>query len=228
MQLKWKKKICAVTDWMYQKWFVKFCAGDFLLDDDAPQSVRAGEVDRDQIENNQCYTMWEIADILQIPKFIQLFVKNVSFILWKKPKRTFWSTLWRNWVRIRADVYTTPVTLWAPANDSQNSLWGAQTVVSSPHYDCIRSTCRGMPFLMKYKQYNTWVHFLLACSADEVFRDCLAQLPGKGWWLLWEVVFVPASRNSITYIFSNCWVHQTLIALPLGTRFHCDGGVPCS
>ena len=66
---------------MYQKWFVKFCAGDFLLDDDAPQSVRAGEVDRDQIENNQCYTMWEIADILQIPKFIQLFVKNVSFIL---------------------------------------------------------------------------------------------------------------------------------------------------
>ena len=33
-----KKKICAVcgegavTDQMCQKWFVKFCAGDFLLD----------------------------------------------------------------------------------------------------------------------------------------------------------------------------------------------------
>ena len=40
-----QKKICAVygegvvTDWMCQKWFVKFCAGDFLLDN-APQSGR--------------------------------------------------------------------------------------------------------------------------------------------------------------------------------------------
>ena len=38
MQLKHKKMICAVcgegavTDWMCQKWFVKFCAEDFLLD----------------------------------------------------------------------------------------------------------------------------------------------------------------------------------------------------
>jgi len=34
-----QKKICAVygegavTDWICQKWFVNFCAGDFLLDD---------------------------------------------------------------------------------------------------------------------------------------------------------------------------------------------------
>ena len=39
MQLKCKTKICAVygegavTDQMCQKWFAKFCAGDFSLDD---------------------------------------------------------------------------------------------------------------------------------------------------------------------------------------------------
>ena len=44
MQLKWKKKICAVygdgavTDQTCQKWFVKFRAGDFSLDN-APWSV---------------------------------------------------------------------------------------------------------------------------------------------------------------------------------------------
>ena len=59
------KKICevygegAVTDRMCQKWFVKFCAGDFSLHD-APQSGRPVEVDSYQIktiiENNQLYT----------------------------------------------------------------------------------------------------------------------------------------------------------------------------
>ena len=50
-----QKEICAVygegavTDWMSQKWFVKFCAGDFLLDD-APWSGRPVEVGTDQIE----------------------------------------------------------------------------------------------------------------------------------------------------------------------------------
>ena len=45
-----QKKICAmygegaVTDWMCQKWFVKFHAGDFSLDD-APQLGRPVEVD---------------------------------------------------------------------------------------------------------------------------------------------------------------------------------------
>ena len=46
----------AVTDQTCQNWFVKFCAGDFSLDD-APWSGRPVEVDRDQIEtlieNNQ-------------------------------------------------------------------------------------------------------------------------------------------------------------------------------
>ena len=77
MQLKRKKKDCAVyaegavTDRMCQKWFEKFQAGDFSLDD-APWSDRTGEVDSDQIEtlieNNQRYTMPETADILKISK----------------------------------------------------------------------------------------------------------------------------------------------------------------
>ena len=53
------------------KWFTKFHAGDFLLGD-APQFGRPVEVDTGQIkkliENNQCYTMLEIADILKIFK----------------------------------------------------------------------------------------------------------------------------------------------------------------
>ena len=50
---------------------MKFCAGDFSLDN-APRSGRPVEVDSDQIEtiieNNQCYTMLKIADILKISK----------------------------------------------------------------------------------------------------------------------------------------------------------------
>ena len=42
--------------------------------DDAPRWGRPVEVDSDQIEtlieNNQCYTMWEIADIFKISKSI--------------------------------------------------------------------------------------------------------------------------------------------------------------
>ena len=55
----------TVTDWTCQKWFVKFHAGDFLLDD-APQLGRPVEV-----------------DILKISKSIKLLVKmkNVSFTL---------------------------------------------------------------------------------------------------------------------------------------------------
>ena len=63
--MKCKKNMCAVygegavTDQICQKWFEKFCAGDFLLDG-APQLGRPAEVDSDQIEtlieNNQHYT----------------------------------------------------------------------------------------------------------------------------------------------------------------------------
>ena len=61
----------AVTDRMRQKWFAKFCPGDFSLDD-APRLSRPVEVDSDQIEtlteNNQRYTTREIAYILKISK----------------------------------------------------------------------------------------------------------------------------------------------------------------
>lgn len=52
-----QKKICvvygkgAVTDWMCQKWFVKFHAEDSSLDD-APQLGRQVEVDSDQTDIN--------------------------------------------------------------------------------------------------------------------------------------------------------------------------------
>ena len=92
-----KEMICAVygegaiTD---QKWFAKFQAGDFSINN-APWSGRPVEVDSNPIEtfieNDQHYTMQEIADILTISKSIKLLVKmkNVSFILWKKPNRPF-------------------------------------------------------------------------------------------------------------------------------------------
>ena len=61
----------AVTDQTCQKWFAKFCIGDFLLDY-APWSGRPIKVDSNQIktfiENNQCHTSWEIAKILKISK----------------------------------------------------------------------------------------------------------------------------------------------------------------
>ena len=50
-----------MTDRMCEKWFAKFCAGAFSLDDDAPWSGGPEVVDTDQIEtlteNNQCYNM---------------------------------------------------------------------------------------------------------------------------------------------------------------------------
>ena len=72
------KKICAVygggavNDRLCQKWFAKFCAGDFSMDYDAPWAGRPVEVDSNQIEtlieNNQCYTTWKTANTLKISK----------------------------------------------------------------------------------------------------------------------------------------------------------------
>ena len=85
-----QKKICAVygegagTDWHVKRGFAEFCAGDFSLDD-AAHSGRPVKVDSNQIktliENNQCYTTQEIADILKISKSTKLLVKmkNVPF-----------------------------------------------------------------------------------------------------------------------------------------------------
>ncbi|KAF6130947.1 hypothetical protein HJG60_007884 [Phyllostomus discolor] len=84
----------AMTNQMYQKWFVKFHTGDFSLDN-AAQSGRPLEVDINQIEtlieNNQYYTMWDIAHILKILKPVNLLVKmkNVSYILWEKTHELF-------------------------------------------------------------------------------------------------------------------------------------------
>ena len=68
-----QENICAVygkgteTNEMCQKWFTKFHAGGFLVENPA-RSGRPVKVNSDQIEtlieNNQCYTTWEIADIL--------------------------------------------------------------------------------------------------------------------------------------------------------------------
>ena len=76
------KLVCKVSCW-------RFLPGGFN------QSSRPIEVDSNRIktwiENDQHYTMWEIACMFKIPKSIKLLVKmkNVSFILWKKPYRLF-------------------------------------------------------------------------------------------------------------------------------------------
>ena len=78
----------AVTD------CVKNGLGSFMLETSAWTMIH-GQVDSDQIEtlieNYQCYTTWEIADILKTAKSIKLLMKmkNVSFIVWKKPYRLF-------------------------------------------------------------------------------------------------------------------------------------------
>ena len=62
-----------MSDQMCQKWFANFHARNFLLDN-APRLGRPVEVDSNQTEtlteNNQRYTMQEIANILKIPKSI--------------------------------------------------------------------------------------------------------------------------------------------------------------
>ena len=97
-----KKKICAVygegavTDRMCQKWFAKFRAGDFSLDDDALQSGRPVEVDSDHIgtlmKYHQCYTTQEIANILKISKINKVIGGNEKCIFYftGKTKQTCW------------------------------------------------------------------------------------------------------------------------------------------
>ena len=81
---------------MCQKWFAKFCAGDFLLDD-APQSGRPVEVDSNQIE-----TLTKTISI--IPRRRQRHTQNIQinkvtgenetfvFCVTEKTIWTFWST----------------------------------------------------------------------------------------------------------------------------------------
>ena len=99
---KMQKMICAVsaegvtTDWTCQKWFAKFCAGEFLLDG-APWSGRPVEVKSNQIktltEVDQCYTMWEITNILKMPTSIVTGEnEKCIFHFTEKNIQTFWPT----------------------------------------------------------------------------------------------------------------------------------------
>ena len=86
----------AVTDGMCQKWFVKFHAGDFSLDD-VPPSSRPIEVDNNQIktltENNQRYTTQESANTLKISQSTVIGEnENVSLYFTEKFKQIFWPT----------------------------------------------------------------------------------------------------------------------------------------
>ena len=87
----------AVTDLKRQKWFVKFHAGDFSLDN-VPQSGGPVEVDSNQIktltENNKHYSMQGIADILKISKTKKIIGENEKYVFYfiEKPKWTFWPT----------------------------------------------------------------------------------------------------------------------------------------
>ena len=88
-----KKKTCAVygegavTGRVCQKWFVKFGAGDFSLDDASRlgREVVGNQIET-LIENNQHYTTQDIANILKISKSMKLLVKmkKYAFFLWKK------------------------------------------------------------------------------------------------------------------------------------------------
>ena len=92
-----KKDLCSVrrryvTDRTCQKWFVKFRAEAFSLDN-APWLGRPGEVDSNEIktltEDNQHYTTQETANILTISKSIKLLVKIKHVFLWQKPYGLF-------------------------------------------------------------------------------------------------------------------------------------------
>ena len=91
----------AVTGKTREKRFAKFRAEDFSLDY-ASRLGRPVEVDSDHTEslteNNECYTMREIAGMLKISKSMKLLVKmkNVSFISQKKTKWTFWTTQYKS------------------------------------------------------------------------------------------------------------------------------------
>ena len=62
----------TVTDLMCKKWCVKFCAGDFLL----CHAPLLGDSDQIEtlIDDNQCYTTWEIDELLKISKSIKILV----------------------------------------------------------------------------------------------------------------------------------------------------------
>ena len=92
---------------------MKFYAGDFSLDD-APVLNRPVEVNSNQIktliENNQCSTTQEIADMLKISKPIKLLVKmKCVFHFMEKTKRTIWPNQYFKFMNILNSCHTTHV-----------------------------------------------------------------------------------------------------------------------
>ena len=91
---KWDNCNSIINKIYLKTWFAKFHTGDFSVDN-TPRSGRPVKVNSDQIktliENNQHYTMQDIANILKISKLIKLLVKikNVPFISRKKMKKLF-------------------------------------------------------------------------------------------------------------------------------------------
>ena len=65
-------------------------AGDFSLDH---AEVDSNEIET-LIENNQCYTTWERANILKISKSITVISENekAAFYFMENTIRTFWPT----------------------------------------------------------------------------------------------------------------------------------------
>ena len=135
----------AMMDRMCQKWFATFHAGDFSLDN-TPQLGRFVKVGSDQIqtltENNQCSTMWEIANILKISKSTKLLVtmKNVSlfygknhmnflanrmhFFQWCPTTISVWTNC-RSWIQPPQDIKTFPA-IWRYASVQNNYSKGPE------------------------------------------------------------------------------------------------------
>ena len=78
----------AMTNWMWQKEYLKFCARDFWLDDvlqfGGPAEVNSNQTET-IIENSQRSVTQEIDDILKISKSIKLLLKmkNVFYFMEK-------------------------------------------------------------------------------------------------------------------------------------------------
>ena len=157
----------AVTDWMCQRWYVKFCAGDFSLDN-APRLGGPVEVDSNQIktliENSQCYTMQVIANIPKISKSIKLLVKmrNVALILQKNPYGLLG----------QPSMIRYPISLWSDivCNASQTNLrvehfW--REYLTFTHRTLLENSSYWSPHLA--------VHCHLGTGSE--YLNCLEKLP---------------------------------------------------
>ena len=63
---------------MYQKWFVKFWAENFLMND---IYVDHNDQMKTLLKNNQFYTMKEVANITKIPKWILEIICLITLVI---------------------------------------------------------------------------------------------------------------------------------------------------